>query len=199
MTLARGLAFFLAMSIIAIVEAQETKIDNFRLSLAPIGFYGNREEWSRKIAKRLTTPDVSLLLKSYDSKESRLLKIMEDYQETRLKDSGIRLLANWGNALAHLYEVDSEVDKGKIYKRMAELADLLLTAQETAESYVEGTVMRGWPMYVDPKDTKQTYGRNNAAPCHPCHCFPVCSGIVFITPAQIASLTPDALHQRLSL
>ena len=168
MTLARGLAFFLAIIIrVAAAEAQDTAIEEFRLALAPIGYYGNHEEWNGKVAKRLTTPDVALLLKSYDSKESKLLAIMADYQETRLKDSGIRLLANWGNALAHLYEVNSEVDKRKIYKRMAELADLLLTAQETTESYVEGTIMRGWPMYVDPKDTKQTYGTNNAASCHP--------------------------------
>ena len=131
-----------------------------KLVLSPILDLANAEEWDEGVARALTTPDVNGLLGSFDNKWPGLMKTMKEYQQTRLKDSGIRLLANWGNALAHLYEIDTEVNKRRIYKRMAGLADLLLTAQETTESYVEGRVMRGWPMYVDPKDRKQTYGED---------------------------------------
>ena len=159
-----GRKFWLALLVICIGVAASVKVvgakKDTKLVLSPILDLAKAKKWDESVARELTTPDVKGLLDSFDNKWPSLVETMEEYQKTRLKDSGIRLLANWGNALAHLYEIDTEVNKHRIYKRMAGLADLLLSAQETTESYVEGGIMRGWPMYVDPKDRKQTYGED---------------------------------------
>ena len=114
-------------------------------------------KWKERIAANETDDDVAMLLKNFDKSFDSMLVILDNFKETRIKDEGVRRLANWGIALSEILDLPGGKHDEEIYDRLMLLADRLLAARQTSFSYIEQRVMRGWPMYVDTRDSAPSY------------------------------------------
>ena len=96
----------------------------------------------------------------YDNCGESLDTILQNFKDTRIKDTGIRKLATWAQSFNYLLEA---LPAGKMkhtetmYSRLLELGTKLSTTNKTMLSHVENTVVRGWPMFRNPKNKYLTY------------------------------------------
>ena len=117
------------------------------------------DEWDGRKAPDEVSGDVDALIDRYDKEKNTLRKIAKKFKSTRIKDTGVRRLAEWGISLARVYDLPGlkKNAKNRIYQRTGVLADHLLDSFVTIDSYIEGTTMRGWPMYVDTNDEELSF------------------------------------------
>ena len=116
-------------------------------------------DFDREIATNEVQNDIDHFIEQFKDEGSNLRDIAEEFNESRVKDVGIRKIADWGIALSRVYEIGaaSEGQSGKLLQSMKECADLLIGTQATIHGYVENKQMRGWPMYVSENDGKPTF------------------------------------------
>ena len=96
----------------------------------------------------------------YENCGDSLATILQNFIDTRIKDTGIRKLANWAQSFNYLLEAlpDGEMKHTEtIYSRLLELGTALSTTNKTMLSHVENTVVRGWPMFLNPNNKYLTY------------------------------------------
>ena len=118
-------------------------------------------EWHPKVAEEEVHDDISAILKLYDDSRDDLEHILEKYKRTLIKDGKIRLLAVWGVALSQLMDMHSGAHDKDIYLRLMDVSELMLKSFTSMHSYVEDTVMRGWPMYVNKDDPHPVFEAYN--------------------------------------
>ena len=120
--------------------------------------------WDIETAKLEVKGDVDTMVQKFDQFRPKLVKIVRQFQVDLEKDEGIRKLAIWGVAFAQLLELHAAPAQDEaLYDRLVDSAMLLLSVRKTALSYVEGKVLRGWPMRVGPNDDYPIY-EGNVAP-----------------------------------
>ena len=113
--------------------------------------------FDKDIAAKEVETDIDNFIAAYDNIRDDLKSIANEFDKTRVKDAGIRKLADWGIALSRVYELDGMKADKRLLDRMKDCADMLLGTSKTQQSYVENTVMRGWPMYVSESDKEPTF------------------------------------------
>ena len=114
-------------------------------------------EFSSKTAVSEVDKDIKAMINAYDRDRGMLMGVLEEFNLNRYKDAGIRKIPDWGIALGRVYELDGIGRKDELVDRLVDTADMLLTAYKEHFSYVEQSVIRGWPMLVDPRDSTQTF------------------------------------------
>ena len=123
--------------------------------------------WNLETAKVEVESDVNIMVQKFDQHRPKLVWIVRQFQLDLQKDEGIRKLAMWGVAFSQLLELRAAPDLDEaLYDRLVDTAMLLLSVRKTAISYVEGEVLRGWPMRVGSNDDYPVYEGNIDAPNH---------------------------------
>ena len=115
------------------------------------------KHFDKDIAAKEVEKDIDNFLAAYDNIRDDLNSIANEFDKTRVKDVGIRKLADWGIALSRVYELEGMKADNRILDRMRDCARMLLSTRKTQHSYVENAVMRGWPMYVNEADREPTF------------------------------------------
>ena len=131
-------------------------------SLRPFQVDDPSSHWDKETAIRVVEDDVETLLARFEKERGDLEDIAKDFDKTRVKDDGIRKLAQWGAALSRVYELPGIARRDEVAQAMEELAELLLDTRKRSYSYIEDRVMRGWPMFVDRSDDVASYEGFNA-------------------------------------
>ena len=105
--------------------------------------------WNEADAAAHVKEDIRDFLEAYDKQRDKLKNIANDFKKTPLAQGGVRKIAQWGQAMAKLLEnipTDQTSYGDKIYERLVETASWLVSSHQEDFSFVEGRVMRGWPM-----------------------------------------------------
>ena len=105
--------------------------------------------WNEANAVAHVKEDIGEFLEAYDKQRGKLKDIAHDFTKVPLAKSGIRKVAQWGQAMAKLLEylpTDQTSHGDEIYERLVETASWLASSYQEQFSYVEGKVIRGWPM-----------------------------------------------------
>ena len=126
------------------------------ITLQPISA-GDQVKWKPRVARREVARDLANLVSAFDRDFLPLKRNLREFRLTREKDADIRKLALWGITLGRVHDMSNANQAPKIYARMRNMTDKLLTIYEEKHSYVENRTMRGWPMYVDRRDTRETF------------------------------------------
>ena len=110
--------------------------------------------WNENTATVHIEKDLQNLISRYEQKIGKLKGVLHDFLDTRQQDNGIRKLAKMGKAAGQLLETLPEASlqghKEGLINIGREMAEMLKTAHVTNHSYVEGAMMRGWPMFRQP-------------------------------------------------
>ena len=105
--------------------------------------------WNEADAMAHVKDDIREFLVVYDGKRDYLKGVAKEFEKNPLAQAGVRKIAQWGQSLARLLEnipTDQTKYGEEIYERLIETAFWLVSSHREEFSYVEGMVMRGWPM-----------------------------------------------------
>ena len=122
-------------------------------------------EWDSAVAVQETQGDIANFMKVYDDQRPDLLEMQELFLKTRLKNletldptlPNFRELPQWGMGFGRLIDLPGHKHDTALYDRLQDIASILLRGYKEEHSYVEDGVMRGWPMFVDPRDPKTRF------------------------------------------
>ena len=118
-------------------------------TLGDISDYDVDSAWNEADAVAQVNDDIRAFLVVFDGKRDYLKGVAKEFEKNPLAQAGVRKIAQWGQSLARLLEniPTYQTSYGEeIYERLIETAFWLVSSYREEYSYVEGLVMRGWPM-----------------------------------------------------